>query len=663
MQEQLNSSENRKSFRESFKIPVQLEIQDLKQVQSDSPKIIFGHTINISRSGVGLLLAGSDSTLADIGLILNIDTPTAQKKIPAKMVWNNSTQCGLRFHQELEDIEHLLNQTATPFLFDGLKIKKFYPFVNGQDVDTKKYEFFPYADKFITDYKTVREMMVQLKRGGNPVGIESYFYAQYAVANSELNQAAVLAAHRAFQEFKNFSVSRRKKILEDIRELLLQEKENLIQLMIIEGHPRKLAEWEFYGMYSAHMKESLDYFESELIKTVGQTGDETVLLVRRPEGVICVCPPKNSSGSISLMASFALLAGNTIVIKPPLQMPISTIYLWRNIVGKALKENSAPKGTVNIVIGNSKNFLEEWLENSYVRCVFFFGDSKLGLEVGNRIFEKGKKPILELSGNDYMVVWKDAPIEEATNSLLDCFMGSTQICMVPKKALIHEDIYPQFVKVFLEKVKKLKVGLPSDPETILSPVVKIKEFYEHLNDAIQNGGDLLMGGHRLNHRGEKDPEGFYISPTVVQVPMERVNMMKCINEETFFPLLPIIKVTGGGLTVREKDHKIFKEMVNLVEMSPYGLRLSIWVGDPFYVKKFVEEMHHSGLLRINSRHINFSPYLSPNGGIGKSGGPFGEMNYIWQKTSHLQGISVTKLNPKSPISPLLKVVKENIDKN
>ena len=421
----------------------------------------------------------------------------------------------------------MLRQSSKSYQVEHPKITKFYPYVGDQDIDTNKHEFFPYADKFIMDFRKVREYMAQLKKGEVPSDVATYFYAQYAVADSELNQSAVLSAHKAYLEFRKFSLGRRRKILDDIRELLILEKDKLIELMIIEGHPRKLAEWEYSGMLTAHMSESLDYYQSELIKTVGNFDKETLISIRRPEGVICVCPPKNAACSNSLTASFALLAGNTLVIKPPLNAPVSTIYLWRNIVGKALRTNGAPKGTVNIVMGNSSKFMEDWLESPHVKAIIMFNDSEKGIELGKRIFEKGKKPILELSGNDYMIVWKDAPIEEAADSLLDCFMGSTQICMVPKKALIHKDIYEAFMKVFIAKVKQLKVGLPGDPETILSPVVKIRDFYHHLEDAINNGANVLTGGVRVNHLGEKSEDGFYLLPTVIDIPMQRANMMKC----------------------------------------------------------------------------------------------------------------------------------------
>ena len=84
-------------------------------------------------------------------------------------------------------------------------------------------------------------------------------------------------------------------------------------------------------------------------------------------------------------------------------------------------------------------------------------------------------------------------------------------------------------------------------------------------------------------------------------------------------------------------------MIRIARSNEYGLRTSVWVSSNYYIRKFIKNIDNSGLLRINSRHVDFSLYLGTHGGTGKTGGPFGEMNYVWQKTSHLQGISRTRL--------------------
>jgi acyl-CoA reductase-like NAD-dependent aldehyde dehydrogenase len=524
-------------------------------------------------------------------------------------------------------------------------MKKFTLLVNGQDLDTGVYEYFPYTDKKISDFKATFRTLTRLKTkklSEDSEEVNKYIFAKYCVGKEDTNLKAIESAYKASQQFRYFPVSARRKILYDIHKYLIQKKEELIKLLIIEGHPRKLAEWEFSGMETAYRKESLDLFKDELWREVGRKGRESLYWARKPDGVVCISPPKNASCSNSLTAGFVFLGGNTLIIKPPLKMPIATIFLWKEVVNEALKENKVPDGTLNIVLGNSKQIMQEWISSPYVNDIIYFGDSQIGLDIGRRAFEAGKKPILELSGNDMLFVWKDCDIRGAINSSLDAFLGSTQICMVPKIIIVHEGIYDKFVNRFLDKVKSLKVGLPSDDNTYLTPVVMVEKFFDFLNDALEKGAKLLCGGKRVDHAGEINQQGLYIQPTLVGIEDDSAALdMRCVREENFFPLLPIIKISSDK-SGKLKDEEIFNKMVNLANHNEYGLRASVWVNSYIYTRKFIKYLDNSGLLRVNSRHVDFSYYLSTHGGVGKTGGPFGEMNYIWQKTTHLQGISLTR---------------------
>lgn len=512
-------------------------------------------------------------------------------------------------------------------------MKEFSLLLNGKDLDTGKYEYFPYTDKAILDFRKTRKIVRELKEGKTPEETNNYIYAKYNIGNEDTNRLAIESAYRASKTFRNFPLSIRKKIFLDMYKLLLRNKEEFINLLIVEGHPRKLAEWEFEGMEVGGRPETIEFFGDQLRKEVGRTDEEILYWARKPDGVACLNPPGNAAASNSYLASYVFLVGNTLIVKPPLRMPLSCIFLWKEIVNKALVQNNAPAGTLNIILGNSQKIMDEWLSSPYINDIIYFGDSKKGLEIGSKIFQVGKKPVLELSGNDLLLAWKDADLEGASNSLLEGFLGSTQICMVPKVAVIHQDIYEVFVNKFLEKVKKLKISLPTALGTVLSPVARIPEFFDFLNDALDKGASLIYGGERVNHRDEPDSNGTYIRPTLIHVEdYDKALQMKCLKEEIFFPLIPLIKISGN-------DGEIFEKMIALANSHEYGLRASLWISSAKYLRKFAKQLDNSGLLRINVRHVGFSLFLSSHGGTKKSGGPFGEMNYIWQKTSHLQGIT------------------------
>jgi acyl-CoA reductase-like NAD-dependent aldehyde dehydrogenase len=523
-------------------------------------------------------------------------------------------------------------------------MKQFSLFVNGKDIDTGKYEYFPYSDQTILDFKKTYQVINKLKKGEMSKDVDKYIYAKYCVGDNELNKKAIDAAYEAAKKYRKFNVLKRKKILYSISDKLVKYKSEVLKILTIEGHTKKLAEWEYNGLQKVFCKESIDLYKDELWTELGCEKNERIYLARKPDGVVVIIPPKNAPACNSLIGAYALLSGNAIIVKPPLKIPVATIFVWKKIVGEALKENGAPDGIINIVMGNSKVMLDEWLKNPKVNDIFFSGGSAQGLEIGRQVCEYNKKPILELSGNDNLFVWDDCDLEKATDSAIDCFLGSTQICMIPKTLIVHENICDKFVDKMLKKVKSMKYGLPSSAETFLTPVVKINECIKSFADAKENNGKVLCGGNRVDYNGNIDNNGVYFQPTLVLFESDNPNLLKikCVCEENFFPVIPIIKVLSKSTDKQQKDKEIFTKMMEIADSNEYGLRASVWVKSAFYTRQFMQSIDRSGLLRINSKHIGVSTYLSSHGGIGKTGGPYGEMNYIWLKTSHMQGISLTR---------------------
>ncbi len=525
------------------------------------------------------------------------------------------------------------------------RLPSFSLYIGGRDFDTGLYEYIPFADKLISEPVKTKEILLRLRNGEVPAETSEYVYGRYCTGDAKHNEIAIEAAHRAAKLFGAFPLSKRVKILKDIQSLLIEHKSALIDLMVVEGHPRRLAEWEFSGMTKGLAAETVEFYKREVIKNVGNEPNERAFLIRKPDGVVCLSPPRNAPCSNSLTACLTFLGGNSLIVKPPLTLAASTIYLWRDIIDKSLRINGAPPGTLNIVVGNTAGFLQQWAENPLVNDVIYFGDSNKGLEIGKKMYLAGKKAILELSGKDILVVWSDADLERAADSLMDCFLGSAQICMVPKMALVHEDVFDRFEKIMTERVRRLRVGLPSDGETLLSPVSKIASFYTFLEDALGRGAELITGGQRLNHLGMPDGKGIYLEPTLLRIAnVDKLEEYQLMQEEIFFPLLPLVRVGGKPVATSHKhltkNEVIFEKMVYLVNANPYGLRASVWCRSDSTVRRFIAQIHNCGLLRINCRHVDFSLFLATHGGTHRTGGPHGELNYVWQKTTHLQGVSV-----------------------
>ena len=521
-------------------------------------------------------------------------------------------------------------------------MEKYCLFVDGKDVDTGKYEYFPYSDMSILDFKRTYQIITDLKKGKSSKDVDKYIYAKYCVGDNELNKKAIDSAYKASKIMRNMSLSKRKKIIKDIYKNLIANKETIINLFIIEGHPKKLAQWEYESMEYAMCENNLNMFKDDIFKQNASSENERVYLVRKADGVVVLVPPKNASASNSISAAYCFLAGNSVIVKAPLKAPVATIFVWKKIIGKALKDNNAPVGAMNIITGNSKIIMDEWIENPKVNDIFFFGESENGLEISKRAHNNNKKTILELSGNDNMFVWDDCDIECATNSALDCFLGSTQICMLPKNIIVHENIYESFKEKFLEKVSNLQFGLPSNENTCFTPVVKMIQCQEFLEDALSKGAKLLCGGKRVDYTGITDDKGIYFQPTVVEIDTNNSEMfdMKIVREENFFPVIPLIKVKSGKKNKKESNKEIFDKMIEIADKNEYGLRASVWGKSTYYIKRFIKYLDNCAMLRINSRHIDFSCFMPAQGGVGKTGGPYGEASFLIRKITHLQGVSL-----------------------
>ncbi|MFH1428770.1 MAG: aldehyde dehydrogenase family protein, partial [Candidatus Margulisiibacteriota bacterium] len=536
--------------------------------------------------------------------------------------------------------EITLSDYSTQKLNKGLQNYKLL--VDGHDIDTGNYEFFPYADQVVQDFKATYKVIKSLKKGEHiPDNYNSFVHSRYCVGNTELYDQAIKSSHNASLSFRHVPAAKRARLIIDINAYLKEKSAKMKEIFLAEGHPELLADWQILGMISGTNAETINFYKSELTRTISTDDTNSTFLAQKPDGVVALCPPKNAAASNSMTGVFALLSGNSLIIKPPLRSPISTMFLWREIIFEVIKSHNLPEGILNIIIGNSQDIMEGWMNSPLVNDIIFFGDTSMGLEIGTRTLNKGKKAILELSGNDDLLIWKDADLDKAIDSAFNFFLGSGQICMVPKKVYIHEDVFDKVKALAAARIKEFKFGLPSDKNVSLTPVIRAQEFFEYLENAINKGAQLLCGGYKTDHTGQKNDRGMYITPTIITANDEIIRKTQLYCNEIFFPLLPLVKVCSAN-SGAEKDKDIFRKMISMNNDNPYGLRTSVWTESPRYIRKFAKHLDNSGLLYVNKRHVGWTNYLATHGGRGLSGGPYGEMNYFWKRTTHLQGISISR---------------------
>lgn len=293
--------------------------------------------------------------------------------------------------------------------------------------------------------------------------------------------------------------------------------------------------------------------------------EERMGLIRRfPMGVIAGISPFNFP--LNLVAHKigpAIASGNTIVLKPASSTPIIALML-----AELIDKTDHPKGAISILPGSSRDS-SPLLEDPRVKLVTFTGSSEVGWWIKNNVGTK--QVVLELGGNAGVAVADDADLDYATTRLLyGGFASAGQSCISVQRIYVHEKVYDKFLKMFVAKVKKLKVGNPLLKTTDIGAMVEEKaadETIRTIKDAVKGGAKVLTGGKK---------KGAVLQPTVLA--NVKTSMDVC-SKEAFAPLVVVDK------------YKDFKKVVDEINNSEYGLQAGVFTNrmkDVFYAYKYIE---------------------------------------------------------------------------
>ncbi|MEV7089661.1 aldehyde dehydrogenase [Streptomyces sp. NPDC093085] len=415
---------------------------------------------------------------------------------------------------------------------------------------------------------------------------------------------------------------------------LADQAERITEVLVQEGHPLALARWQVSGALEVFGPESLGFYRSQMLQEY-RHGERVISVRRRPDGVVCLNPPQNAPLSSALLGVTAIMAGNALVVRAPRSAPLGVMYVLQEVVAPVLAELGAPAGTLGVVCGDPAPMLDAWLESPLVDDIMYFGSSENGMRFQERCIAAGKKPILELAGNDIVLVWKDADLELAAEAITESFYGSGQLCMIPNQVVAHPEIADRLLELLAARAAEIRPGRSSEEGVLLTPVLRNEKFFACLRDAVEHGAEVVCGGHAVQADGVRDTAGIFLEPTVVKVRgLAGAREVAAVRDETFFPLLPVIVAEPGA------DDELLERFLDFVNGNAYGLRNSAWARDPAVIDRIVTRITQGGLLKVNDSHIGFLPYLPTHGGTGLTGGVFGEANYPILRTSHIQGVSV-----------------------
>ena len=411
---------------------------------------------------------------------------------------------------------------------------------------------------------------------------------------------AVDAADAAFGLWAKKSMRERGMILFHAAQAVRNQYKDLARLLTLEqGKPvresidevRGFANvLEFYAGISAHSS-------GEIIR-LGSAGD--CMVVHEPIGVCGAIIPWNMPVLImGWKVGPALLAGNTLILKPASTTPLTSLKL-----AEILDSAGLFPGVLNIVTGSGESVGEAIVKHPGIRKVSFTGDCATGNKIRATAGAHLKDLTLELGGSDPMIVMPDAAVDRAVDGALRArFYNAGQTCTAVKRLYVHEKISALFIQKLKERVDAITVGNGLSSRIDMGPMNnsgqrdKISQLVEETRE--NREGTILTGGSTL--KGTAYEQGYFYRPTIVSnvVPGSRL-----VTSEVFGPVLPVITVPDLDTAIREANN------------TRYGLGASIWTKDLATTKRVFDEVK-AGIIWVN-RHLTVPPEV-PFGGINESG--------------------------------------------
>lgn len=412
---------------------------------------------------------------------------------------------------------------------------------------------------------------------------------------------AVEAAATALPKWKNTPAPQRGEILFRVAEMLLKRKETLAQ-----GMTREMG--KIIKETRGDVQEAIDmayYTAGEGRRLLGETvpselNNKFNMSVRMPVGVVAAITPWNFPIAIpSWKLIPALVCGNTVVIKPASDTPLS-VY---NLV-KICEEAGLPPGVLNMVTGSGENVGTPLMDHPKVNLVSFTGSTDTGSIVAAHCAKQMKQYSLEMGGKNAIIVMDDADLNLAVEGVLWGAFGTTgQRCTACSRVIVHKKVLKKFTNMFLKRTKDLKVGNGLNKKVEMGPLINEAQRQKVLNYCrigVKEGAKLLTGGSCISGKGLS--KGFFFEPTLFTDVSPK---MRIAQEEIFGPVLSVI-------SCRNLDHA-----VQITNDSKFGLSSAIYTQNVNRAFKAIEKLD-TGITYVNSSTIGAEIQL-PFGGTKGTG--------------------------------------------
>ena len=430
---------------------------------------------------------------------------------------------------------------------------------------------------------------------------------------------ALNSAKRGLEVWKNTAPWQRSYTLRKIADKMREKQDILAKWMTLEvGKPFVEAKGEVGA--------SADIFEwnaEETKRIYGQTvesrfKDTRVHVYYQPVGVVAALSPWNFPLVLSSRKiSTALAAGCSVIIKPDVITPGTVMELV-----EICRESGVPKGVVNLLSGDPPSIATQLIESDIIKKISITGSSRVGKLILKQAADKVQRVTMELSGHSPFIVFDDADIKKAADmAIASKFRNNGQVCISPNRFYIQENKKDEFINLFIERTKKLKIGNGMDTDVNLGPITtkkRLNEIEQLVETTKKEGAKVLLGGKRPSGFNK----GFYYEPTIFDNVKDDFTIMKV---EPFGPLVPML------------SFKNFDEVIERANNNELGLASYVCTNSMEKAHR-ASELLETGTVAVNTPVVAIAE--APFGGIkqsgyGREGGSMAIKDYLNVKYTHL----------------------------
>ena len=442
---------------------------------------------------------------------------------------------------------------------------------------------------------------------------------QASKASPEDVNKALLSAQKGLEVWKKTPPWQRAYVLRRIADKMREKQDILAKWMTLEvGKPFAEAKGEVNGAADIY-----EWNAEETKRIYGQTvesrfEDTRVHVYYQPVGVVAALVPWNFPLVLSARKiSTALAAGCSVIVKPDVITPgvvMEQVEICR--------ECGVPPGVVNLLSGDPPSIAQQLIASDIVKKISITGSSRVGKLILKQAADKVQRVTMELSGHSPFIVFDDADIKKATDMAIAAkFRNNGQVCISPNRFYIQESKKDEFINLFIEKTKKLKIGDGMDPDVQLGPLTtkkRLNEIEELVETTKKEGAKVLLGGKRPQGFNK----GYFYEPTVFDNVKDDFTIMKV---EPFGPLVPML------------SFKSFDEVIERANNHELGLSSYICTNSMEKAHR-ASELMETGTVAVNTPLVAIAE--APFGGIkqagyGREGGSMAIKDYLNVKYTHL----------------------------